>query len=139
MNRNIFSNERGIALIVALLMLLVITLIGVNSISTTTFEVSISGNERIGTDAFYAAEAGTQVALNQIPTTTEITRTQIGDTSFYRAQIQYLGINHRPGFDLSWEFKRYQINSVGESLRANREIELQVNYGPFTTGTQYNN
>jgi len=139
MKKNLFSNEKGVALIVALLLLLVVTLIGVNSISTTTFEVSISGNERVGTDAFYAAEAGTQVAVNQIPTTTAIPRTQMGDTSSYRAQIQSLGIHHRPGFDLTWEFRRYQINSVGESLRTNREIEIQVSYGPFTTGTQYNN
>jgi Tfp pilus assembly protein PilX len=48
-------------------MLLVLTLIGISSINTTTFETSISGNERMGTDAFYAAEAGIQVAINQVP------------------------------------------------------------------------
>ncbi len=54
------GSERGIVLIVALMLLLVLTIIGINSISTTSFESIISGNERLANMAFYSAEAGIQ-------------------------------------------------------------------------------
>ncbi len=61
------GNERGIVLIVALMLLLVLTILGIGSISTTSFESIISGNERLANIAFYSAEAGIQVGLNQVP------------------------------------------------------------------------
>src|SRR5512139_251120 len=50
--------ERGFVLVLALLMLCVLTLIGVSGMSSTNFEISISGNKRISEQAFYVAEAG---------------------------------------------------------------------------------
>ena len=52
------QGERGFVLVLALLMLLVLTLIGASSLSSTNFEVLISGNKRISEKAFYSAEAG---------------------------------------------------------------------------------
>jgi hypothetical protein len=52
------QGERGFVLVLALLMLLVLTLIGVSGMSSTNFEISISGNKRISEQAFYVAEAG---------------------------------------------------------------------------------
>ena len=150
--RSIISNgvnDKGIALVVALMMLLVLTLIGISSINTTIFETSISGNERVGTDAFYASESGIQVNLNQLPNTNPISRTKVGEDSYYWSgspqdrdsprAVGFMGLYAVPGFDVSWEFKRYQVNATGESFRATREIEVQVRMGPYTAGTQYNN
>jgi hypothetical protein len=148
--RSIISNgvnDKGIALVVALMMLLVLTLIGISAITTTTYEASISGNERVGTDAFYASESGIQVNLNQLPNTNPISRTKVGEDSYYWSgspqernlprAVGFLGLYALPGFDVSWEFKRYQVNATGESFRATREIEVQVAYGPVSAGTQY--
>ncbi len=154
MGKNIFQdiisngvNDKGVALVIALMMLLVLTLIGINAITTTTFETSISGNERIATDAFYAAEAGIQVALNQIPDTTPISPKKIGENSYYWSgspsdKSSPKGVNYRgeypmEGFESSWSFKRYQANATGESFRAMKEIEVQVAYGPVPEGTDY--
>ena len=82
MRRISLRDEKGVALIIALLMLLILTFIGISSISTTTFETNISGNERVGTVAFYASEAIYQFALNQLPDTTPILRTEIGENSY---------------------------------------------------------
>ena len=59
-NRRILlpGNSRGVALIVALLVLLVLTLIGISAISTTTYETNIAGNERLYNRSFYSADAG---------------------------------------------------------------------------------
>jgi Tfp pilus assembly protein PilX len=60
-NNPILRNQSGAALIVALIMMVVLTLIGLASIFTSTFEIKISGNKRGSTDAFYAADSGAQV------------------------------------------------------------------------------
>lgn len=52
------NNEKGIAIVVAILLLLVVTLIGISAINTTTFEANISGNKRASEQTFYIAEAG---------------------------------------------------------------------------------
>jgi hypothetical protein len=45
-------------IILALLILLVVTLIGISAVSTTTTETMIAGNERLYNNAFYLADAG---------------------------------------------------------------------------------
>jgi hypothetical protein len=52
------SEEKGIALVLGMLLLLVATLIGISALNTSTIDVVISGNERASVQAFYVAEAG---------------------------------------------------------------------------------
>ena len=108
--RRRLGNERGVVLAVTLLMLLVLTLIGISAISTSTYETSISGNERVGADAFYASEAGIQVGVNQLPDNiTAVPRTALKEDSYYWSggprdegspkALANLGIHQRPGLD----------------------------------------
>ena len=154
------SNEKGVALVIALIMLLLLTFIGISAISTTTFETNISGNERVGANAFYASEAVFQMGLKRVPQSyyLPITRTKIGEDSYGWSvsptekgnpqPLQYLGPCPPPiergkgGFELGdsptgysqrtpGNFSQFQINSIGESSGATREIEAQVRFGPF--------
>jgi Tfp pilus assembly protein PilX len=148
MRKGIFEEKKGVVIIIALLMLLVLTLIGISLISTTTFEVSISGNERVRTDAFYTAEAGIQVGINQLPITAPVQKTKLKKDSYYWSgtandkgnpkNFNSLGLYRVAGFDSSWEFKRFQINMTGESFGSIKEIEVQLSYGPFRACTEYN-
>jgi len=149
MEENILREEKGVALVIALLMMLVLTLIGISSISTTNFETSISGNERVRMDAFYAAEAGIQVAINQVPDNTNaIPKTKIKEDSYYWSggakdegnpqSLMSLGLSPKAGFDSSWTFKRFQLNTTGKFFGATKELEVQVTYGPFRASTEYN-
>jgi Tfp pilus assembly protein PilX len=149
MERNILKEEKGVVLIIALLMMLVLTLIGISSIGTTNFEMGISGNERVRMDAFYAAEAGIQVAINQVPDNTNpIPKTKIKEDSYYWSgdaqhegnpqPLKSLGLCPKAGFDSSWAFKRFQVNTTGKFFGATKEIEVQVTYGPFRASTEYN-
>ena len=54
----ILKNQSGTALVVALIMMVVITLIALASSYTSIFEIKISGNKRGATNAFYATDAG---------------------------------------------------------------------------------
>lgn len=58
MGKNIFKKQEGMALVIALMMLLILTIIGINAINTTIFETSISGNQRLYNTAFYGADGG---------------------------------------------------------------------------------
>jgi Tfp pilus assembly protein PilX len=55
---HILCNQNGVALVIALVMLLVLTLIGVSSVSMSSYESNIAGNERVYNTAFYAADGG---------------------------------------------------------------------------------
>ena len=158
MEGDILRNKNGVALVIALIMLLILTFIGISAISTTTFETNITGNERVGTDAFYASEAIFQVGLRQLddPVSTiktkaidfrEQTGRRIGENSYGWSggpkdkdspkDLLSFGLYPKAGYDSSWAFNRYQINATGESFRAMKEVEAQVSYGPFPAGTQY--
>jgi hypothetical protein len=147
------SGEKGVALVIALIMLLILTFIGISAISTTTFETNVTGNERVGTDAFYASEAIFQVGLKQLDDSVStnkikpIPRKEIGKDSWGWSgspkdkdspkDLLSFGLYPKAGYDSSWAFNRYQINATGESSGAMKEVEAQVSYGPFPAGTQY--
>lgn len=137
MGKNILINEKGLVLIIALLLLLVLTLIGISSINTTSFDNIITGNERLSNAAFYASEAGIAVGVTRIPLTDPIPRTGIGDDTSYSANINYLGQVNRPGTDTTWVFRRYQVMATGVSMGARKQVEVQVRFGPVSSGTNY--
>jgi type IV pilus assembly protein PilX len=62
----ILRDQSGVALVIALIMIIVLTLIGLASTFTSTFEIKLSGNKRGSTDAFYAADSGLQVTIGRI-------------------------------------------------------------------------
>ncbi len=147
MNRSV-SNEKGVALVIALVMLLVLTLIGMASISSSVFEARISGNDRFGTAAFYAAKGGVDRGITQLPSVTAYSDNgELADETYRSGRIsdgaprdlEYKGAMGRPGYDVNWEFRRYQVNATGQSFGAMKEIEVQVSMGPYSSGTQYNN
>lgn len=57
------ANERGVALLLALAMLAIMTVIGVFALDTSTTEVQISGNYRTSQDAFFGADRAAMFAL----------------------------------------------------------------------------
>jgi hypothetical protein len=147
MEPSVFKNEKGVALVIALIMLIILTFIGISSISSSVFETKISGNERVGSSAFYAAEGGVNVGISRIPEITAYSGMIGGDAGYRSGRLtdsspqpqKKLGVIYKPGFETTWEFKRFQINATGESFGAKKEIEVQVSLGPFATGTSYNN
>jgi hypothetical protein len=51
-------NQKGASLVIALMLLLILTLIGIAALQTTTHETNIAGNERLYNRSFYSADAG---------------------------------------------------------------------------------
>jgi hypothetical protein len=147
--KNHRRSEKGAALILSLLLLLVLTVLALSLINTSTFEIGISGNEKTRLEAFYAAEAGIQMALSQLPSMEAIPRTTIGSDSQYWSgsgrdrsnptRLESLGLAFQYGSDLSqFAFRRIGIRVTGESEGAVRELEVQVKGNrPISPTTEY--
>jgi Tfp pilus assembly protein PilX len=60
--KNIFRNEKGMVLVVGLLIIMVLTLLITTAVMTTTTDLKITGNYKTSEMAFYAAEAGIEEA-----------------------------------------------------------------------------
>ena len=52
------NNEKGTALLIAVVFMLLLTIIGFSAITTSTFEIQIAGNDKISKMVFYAADSG---------------------------------------------------------------------------------
>ncbi len=146
----ILRNDTGSALIIALLILLVLTLLGINAINTTTFETGISGNERARVEAFYAAEAGIQEALSRLsdlstsPEKKYVKETKLREDVCYwggkpedRSNpkgIEFPGFALGPGEDPSeGVFKRYRIRITGLASGTAQQIEVQVKHNELVS------
>jgi hypothetical protein len=56
--KTIHYSQRGAALVVALIMLLILTMLGIMALDASRHEVNIVGNQRVYNSAFYVAESG---------------------------------------------------------------------------------
>ncbi|MCP4664432.1 MAG: hypothetical protein GY856_54305 [bacterium] len=130
--------ERGSALILALMVMLILTFLGLTLLAMTETEMQLGGNERIQSELFYAAESGTAIAKARvldgavvpssfiIPITSNVTGTGLSSlTGFhigYRVGLsRTVAIRFGPcdfcpanEDDESWSFRvTYLVNSTG--------------------------
>jgi Tfp pilus assembly protein PilX len=63
---NSMGSQSGTALVLALIMIIVITLLALASSYTSIFEIKLAGNKRGSTDAFYAADTGVNTITTNI-------------------------------------------------------------------------
>lgn len=58
------GRQRGMALVMSLVFLMILTILGISAMGTSTLEEKMSGNIQEGTHAFEAAESGLSEAFN---------------------------------------------------------------------------
>jgi type II secretory pathway component PulK len=61
--KKILREESGYSLVVALMMILVLSVIGLAAAFNSNLEIRLSGNKRGATNAFYTADGGAQSVL----------------------------------------------------------------------------
>ncbi|MBI3620611.1 MAG: pilus assembly PilX N-terminal domain-containing protein [Nitrospirae bacterium] len=59
----VLGQERGAALVMSLVIMLVLTFLGIIAMLTSTTELSLSGNYRLSKEAYYAADGGMTYVL----------------------------------------------------------------------------
>ncbi len=57
----VLKSQSGVALVIALIMIIVLTVVVLAASLTSIFEIKLAANKRGATDAFFAADSGVQV------------------------------------------------------------------------------
>jgi hypothetical protein len=136
------GNERGSALIITLMLLLILTAIGIYAISISTTEMNVAIHSRVGTAVLNSADSGVNFGIDQVPTvfTTAVTAT-LSDQSRYSVTSRATGaMSIRPGFGSNFRFADFEVTSQGQAppqFTAQRAVQAVVNYGPVPVGTMY--
>jgi hypothetical protein len=101
---SVLRDSQGVVIILALLILLVATLIGISAVSTTTTETKIAGNERLYNNAFYVADAGIDYFYATIDSYVTLAATSGGIDSAAK------GLNLGGGrFNVTWKKVRDEV------------------------------
>jgi Tfp pilus assembly protein PilX len=79
-NKLFLKNQSGTALVIALIILVVLTLIGLSSSISSITEIKLSGNKRGSTNAFYTADGGVQATIANLANFDSSTYTLIANT-----------------------------------------------------------
>jgi hypothetical protein len=142
------KDQSGVALVLALVMIVILTLIGLASTYTSTFEMKLSGNKRGTTDAFYAADSGVQVVVANVDNFSlpgkyvdnkydPFTDPKNPNPTKANVVVQFdttqEGSPRGSGFSaISFEFRHFVIDSKGQDqldlslLKSSAEIEQKV-------------
>ncbi len=90
------GRQHGAVLVVALVLMLVLTVIGISGLNTATMEITMAGSAQAQHDAFELAENAIDIALatESYATSGPRTVTFLGDPDFDRQAVTtYTGIN----------------------------------------------
>ena len=135
------SNERGSALIITLMLLLILTAIGIYAISISTTEMSIALQSKTGTATLNPAESGAHYAIDQMPTIVTNDNATLADLSSYSVSSWATGgMTLKPGFGANFRFADFEADSTGNpppQFLGQRRVQAVVNYGPVPVGTMY--
>ncbi|GEM_PF-4191170 len=104
--RSRLSDEKGFVLVIALIVLLVATVVGIFAIQNTSIDTKISGNERIATLLFNAADAGGNAGVSWFKVNTSEGGTKLTTTNPATAPVgAYFGTDLSLGTGTSYNFK----------------------------------
>ena len=105
--RSALGNERGLILVVALVLLVTLTLIGTTAHVITSTDIKIGGNYNTSTTALYLAEAGAEYARNALRENMDLDADTVND------QIQVFTNNQPVNWGSSAVLAGLQAGSSG--------------------------
>lgn len=129
------AGERGAALVIALIMLVILTILAFTGINTATTELALAGNEQSRRNAADAASAGIEQSIAEISLvgTTPGSTGEVGPSALgaapveFAAETRYLG--DETGLPQSSADKfiglHFEIESTGTSARNGRDSQTQ--------------
>jgi type IV pilus assembly protein PilX len=129
-----FGRQRGAALVVGLLLLVILTLLAISGMNTASTELVMAGNEQFRQRAFNSASGGiedrleTLAKVDQSSTPKVVTKTVGGDT--YTTSTVYQGDDTNiPDFSVGrFVGIHYQVLSTGKSKRDATTVHTQGAY-----------
>ncbi|HEV7605939.1 MAG TPA: PilX N-terminal domain-containing pilus assembly protein [Steroidobacteraceae bacterium] len=143
MNGNSVRKQRGAALIIGLMMLVIVTMLAVSAVNTASTELVMAGNEQFRERAFQAADAGVERAiatLDTVPqtgTAVPINNVAIVSQSGDEYSVSSVFVGYESNVANAGEdfvAAHYRITSTGSSLRNSRAVVDQGAYILTTAG-----
>lgn len=128
------NNERGITLVVVLLMLVILGILGASLLSSSTTDVQIAGNARNNEQAFYVTQAALEYAETNadiykainpgVQNTYSSSMTVNGQTA--KVAVKYTGSSPPPpGYDVTeFQSNLYTISATGSGPN-NAQVSLE--------------
>jgi len=135
-------NERGSALLVTMMLLLILTAIGIYAFNVSTTEMAIALQSRAGTAVVNSADSGAHVGIDQVPAVfTALQPGALSDGSSYNWTSRATGsLTIKPGYGSNYRFADFEVTSIGlppPQYVGQRTVQAVVNYGPVPVGTMY--
>lgn len=134
------SGERGTALVIAMLLLVVLTVLGVYAVSISTSELEMANYTRAGRSALNASEAGAYFGIDTLPVMTTATGIALPNAATYDITTTTIETEEIPGYDTGWVRAVFNVRSTGRPSGAYtgmRIIDAGASYGPVPAGTGY--
>jgi Tfp pilus assembly protein PilX len=115
--------QRGAALAVALILLVILTLLAVSGMSLATAELAMAGNEQLRRRAADAASSGIERAIERMSTLPGVP----SEMRFDDVTLRYVGNETSlPGFSAEkFVGRHYVIESIGSAPRGARDVQRQ--------------
>lgn len=136
-------NERGNAMIITLMLLIILTALGIYAVSISTTEMAMSFQWKSGTVGFNAAESGIYRAFDNVGPTLGSNTWSFGGSlpngATFTAAGELKSMNLAPGNAGNLRLAGYEINSTGAASGSaiQRRLQAVVEYGPMPVGTMY--
>jgi hypothetical protein len=126
----------GVALVVGLLILLVLTLLATAGMSIATLEVAMAGNEQLRESAALAAESGIELAVARISNVAPVpssvmrvprTATELDGSSFREVETRFAATETNLPASSAEKLvgHHYEIKSIGTAARGARDMQVQ--------------
>jgi hypothetical protein len=134
------SGERGTALVIAMLLLVILTALGVYAVSISTSELEMANYTRAGRSALNAAEAGGYFGIDTLPVMTNDTGIALPNFATYDITTTTVETEEMPGYDTGWIRAIFNVRSTGRPpsvYTGMRIIDAGASYGPVPAGTGY--
>ena len=138
------GDERGTVLVLALFIMAFLMVAGAFLLRISSAETEIAYNTVWSEGSFYAADAGLNVAVDQLSPavvdTVAIASTPLGGSYSYSGNVQFVGTTGQPGYSIGvgtgynpsgYVFYTYTVSGTGTGPRsAQRQVEARALYGP---------
>ena len=140
MARPVPLGDRGSALVIALVLLVILTMIGIYAVSVTVSEIEMASAVKNGKAAIDAAQAGAYTGIDALPVATIVIGAPLSNAATFDITPTSVGVESVPGFDTNWARVVFNVHSVGHPAppaAGSRTIDAGVAYGPVPSGTGY--
>ncbi len=137
-----FTDQRGAALVVGMVLLVILTLLAISGMNTATTELFMAGNEKYQENAFQAAETGIERTMatavfnpSALPPP-DPPQIDLGDGNNFVAVVAPRGSSPPPpGYTIgTFGAEHFEIQSTGNSLRNATSSHVQGLFVVVPTG-----